>query len=330
MGTAMSSSPRQLAYQAKLRALVRDAFGASVDAADGFPGGAAARSGATGWVLAEEEARRSLGGAMAWAWQAGVTDLHLIAQADAAGLLARRAAAFAPESAPTVYLSVGREVEPAAPAPLSPPAPLPPLSEPYVSLFRELGTEPVVEDGVLLAEVLGLEVARVVDGELAVGVGKHDREAQKLMHPDRQPVEALAAAIEAVRELRRPDVPRHPMNQLAASRWLRAVVCADPSIVGASELRPVWSTVPRPDLRLPAPAPAAGPGIVVVCSTGIDVDLVPTAADEHLAHRGDGARLVLVMPEIDAHPLTRSLAAALREPAEVVTVPAGWRTAPEL
>jgi hypothetical protein len=34
---------------------------------------------------------------------------------------------------------------------------------------------------------------------------------------------------------------------------------------------------------------------------------------------------VLLVPEVDAHPLTRSLAAALRSPAEVRTVPADWR-----
>ena len=57
---------------------------------------------------------------------------------------------------------------------------------------------------------------------------------------------------------------------------------------------------------------------------GIDLGLVPMAADLRLAH-APGARLVLVVPERDAHPVTRRLAAALVEPAEVVALPGDWR-----
>jgi hypothetical protein len=117
------------------------------------------------------------------------------------------------------------------------------------------------------------------------------------------------------------------MNQYAAARWLRWVVIAHPELVGAKALHPVSPTLLRGDLREHQPAPAAGDGVIVVCSTGIDVDLVPTAADARLAH-DPGARLVLVVPAPDAHPLTRTLAAQLADPAEVVTVPAGWREDP--
>jgi hypothetical protein len=51
---------------------------------------------------------------------------------------------------------------------------------------------------------------------------------------------------------------------------------------------------------------------------------VPAAADARLAHARD-ARLVLVVPERDAHPVTAALAAELVHPAEVVTVPDDWR-----
>lgn len=295
---------------------MRDNFG--FDAAGhpgGLPGGAALRDGSRGWALSE-----SLGAALAWATHFGVTELHVLAE-EAAGDLARQAAEFA--APPTVWQVDGRSIAEAMPAPLPAVPDLPAAAEPYRSVFADAGADPVEEDGLLVAEVLGLEVARVgADGELEVGVGKHDREAQKLMHPDRRPIDALVAAVEAVRALRTPDAQPHPMNQLAASRWLRTVVCARPELVGAAALSPAPSTKARPDLRLPTPAAAVGDGVTVVCSTGIDIALVPTAADIRLRHPG---RLVLVVPEIDAHPVTLDLAAALRDPAEVVTVPPDWR-----
>jgi hypothetical protein len=61
----------------------------------------------------------------------------------------------------------------------------------------------------------------------------------------------------------------------------------------------------------------------VVCSVGVDVDLVPAAADSRAEH-AHGAPLVLVVPEGDDYELTRVLASALREPATVVTVGREW------
>ena len=59
--------------------------------------------------------------------------------------------------------------------------------------------------------------------------------------------------------------------------------------------------------------------MVVVCSVGIDLDLVPSAADARLA-LDPAARLLLALPERDVHPVTRRLAARLVEPAEIVAV----------
>jgi hypothetical protein len=64
---------------------------------------------------------------------------------------------------------------------------------------------------------------------------------------------------------------------------------------------------------------------VVVCSVGVDLDLVPAAAEARLALAPD-ARLVLAVPERDDHPATRALAKRLKVPAEVVAVPGDWRT----
>ena len=52
------------------------------------------------------------------------------------------------------------------------------------------------------------------------------------------------------------------------------------------------------------------PPVVVVCSTGIDLDLVPTAADCRRLYDPD-AGLVIVIPEGDDHPVTLALGGGL-------------------
>lgn len=323
------SVDRAALFQASLRGLVREHWGDGDRTPGTFPGGATLREGSRAWVLASEDADRALGRAMAWSRQGEIDDLHLIVT-EAAGANARRAAAFS--CPPSVWRSNAEGLIRAEPEPLAPVPPLAAELQPYVELVRAAGADPVVEHGVLIGEVLGLEVVRVVADEtgidVQVGVGKHDREAQRLVHGDRSPLDALADAVRSVQERRRPGAPAHPANQLAGERWLRAVVVSEPGLVGARRLEPIPPPRPQDDLRLPNPAPAAGEDIdgrplVVVCSTGIDLDLVPSAADARLSD-GRDARLVLVVPEGDDHPVTRDLAAALREPAEVVTLGRDW------
>ena len=57
----------------------------------------------------------------------------------------------------------------------------------------------------------------------------------------------------------------------------------------------------------------------VLSDHGVDLDLVPAAADARLAD-GRDARLVLAVPARDVHPVTVDLAAALANPAEIVAV----------
>jgi len=167
-------------------------------------------------------------------------------------------------------------------------------------------------------------------------VRAHDREARRDFRPGQDPAAALAEVIAVVRARRVAGAPRHPANTLAREGWLRALVVHRPELAGASRLRPVGSPWPRPDLRRPAPVAALGTdpdgaALVVVCSTGVDLDLVPVAADLRGAHStasdGGAPGLALVVPAGDDYPVTRQLAARLHEPARVVTVPASW---PEL
>jgi hypothetical protein len=295
-------------------------------------GAAAARAGHRGWFLVDEHPARSLGPALAWAGQHGITDLHVLAE-EAAGVLARRAALFDP--APTVWQVDGRDRTAAAPEPLPDADTVPaPATEEFALLLADVGVDVVVEHGVVSGEVLGLEVARVVvadDGSasLEVGVGRHDRDAFAMVHGDLPAREALATVVDAVRAQRTAD-RSHPLSRLAQERWLRAEVLADPTRVGCTRLEPVAPVLPRQSVKDVAAAGAVGEDadgrpVVVACSVGIDLDLVPTAADLR-AQRSPGARLLLAVPERDDHPVTRRLAAALVDPAEVLVLPADWRS----
>ena len=273
-----------------------------------------------------------MGRGLLWARRFPLKDLHLLVDdKGAAGVLARRAAAFA--DPPTVWRIDGTTLTRAAPQPLPPEPPLDPDVDFFADVIRAAGAEPVIEHGVLRGEVLGLEVARaVVDDHgpmLEVGVGKHDRQAQGIVHGDEPTADALARVVATVEGHRRAAAHHHPYNRLATERWLRAVVLAEPGLIGAAELRPVASPVEVDDLRKPAPAAAAGTdtdgrALLAVFSTGVDVDLVPAAADARLAD-GRNPRLVIVVPERDDLPFLRPLAEALKEPAEVITVPDDWR-----
>ena len=175
-------------------------------------------------------------------------------------------------------------------------------------------------------EVNGLEVARIVPGEttagvpldapqLEVGVGKADRELTAMVHGALAPVDQLARVVEIVRGHRRPGAPRHPLNQLVPDRWLRAVLCRNPALVGVGALRPAEGPRPRQNLTERDIAVAGGPTtarVVVACTVGIALDLVPAAADARAA-LDPGARLVLAVPARDDHPGTRRLAARLRD-----------------
>jgi hypothetical protein len=274
-----------------------------------------------GWFAGDR-----LGPALLWAEKAGVDDLQVVAEtAGRAGVMARQATAF--QRPPTVWRVVGPgRREPARPDPLPPIEPLAPEVAAFAALLVEAGAEPVaIAGGGLAGEVLGLEVARVVvDGDgprLEVGVGKHDREAQRLLRGDVAVEAVLRQAVDTVRRHRRPGAPPHPLNRLARAGWLRAIVVADPGLVGAAHLAPVPSPVAVDDLRQPAPAAAAGVDtegrpLLVVCSVGVDVDLVPAAADARLAD-ARRPRLVLAVPEGDDVPPIRRLAARLVAPAEI-------------
>ncbi len=296
-----------------------------------FPGGAALVDGAVGWVQLAGDAAPRLGAALAWARRAGVTEVQVVIDApEAAGLVARQAALFRP--APTVWRVDGAALVRAEPAPA--PVPLPaPVAPELHALLADAGLTVVDEDGMAVGELLGLEVARIVHGvdgpELEVGVGRADRELTAMAHAELPAAARVARVVDIVARERRSGAPPHPLNQLVPERWLRASLVADPGLIGAAVLTPVPSVVPRSNLRQRSVATAVGTDLdgqplVVTCSTGIDLDLVPSAADDRAAHAPE-ARLVLAVPDRDARGLTADLAAALDPAAEVLAVDGDWR-----
>ena len=282
--------------------------------------------------MAGDDAARALGPALAWAVRHEVDDLHVLADS-ATDVLVGRAGLFDPT--PTVWRVEGRTRHEVAGTTVFDPEPTPgPGTEAAARLLAEAGADVVCEHGVVAGEVLGLEVARVVmaeDGTAAieVGVGRHDRDAFTMVHGDLPTRDGLASVIATVREHRRAGAESHPLCRLAQERWVRLVVAAEPGLVGAVRLEPVSPPLPRDSVKDVVPAFLVGEDrkgrpVVVACSVGIDLDLVPTAAEVRARHAPD-ARLVLALPARDDHPVTRRIAGRLRDPADIVALPDDWR-----
>lgn len=334
---AVTDEQRARLRQVKLAALVRDRDAAAAAGATplvvGADGAALATSG-TVEVLTEDPGPSALAAALVVAARAGADRLVLYVD-DLAGDVARWASLFALEvEVREVRGATSVVAEPTPPAVEPEPADDPTLRR----LIEEAGADVVVEHGVVTGEVLGLEVARLVvwpaelggDGavHLEAGVGRFDRDATAAMHGEEAPTTALARAVGTVRDHRFPGAPTHPLSLLARERWLRVALMAAPATVGAAVLEPVATTLARSSVREASPAAAVGVDthgrpLLVVCSVGAALSLVPVAADTREA-RAPGARLVLAVPQRDRLPVLDRLAGMLRAPAEVHGVPVPW------
>ena len=306
-----------------------------------LPGGATLRSPAGGFVLVQDRAERGLGAALAWSVRdgAGAGPLTVVVdvrrdgtpQPGAAALLARRAAGLA--EPPAVWWVDRSAVADAVALAVDPgPFPVPPACEEYARRAEAAGLDVVPHRAGISIEVLGLEVGRVeVDSggrpRFGVGVGRHDREANDEMFEGAPTQEALVRTAEVVRAARRPEAMPGSASLLSRERWLRHAVCAGPGALGLPPVAPLPEAAPAADLRQARPAAAVGHGVVVVCSAGVDLDLVPAAADAWLA-AGRPPLIVLVVPVGSDAPVTRELAARLAAPAEVMAVVPPWERTP--
>jgi hypothetical protein len=330
----------------KLRALVADHLARPVDVEPvPYPSGAAIVIDGAAWVLVEGAAARSLGPALAWAVRRGASSLDIVVDADA-GVLARRAGRL--DFPVSVWFPEGRVLLPVVPEAL--PEPSPPLEEhlALVPVIEAAGATANIEHGVVVGEVRGLEVCRVVDqptvghfaelGDidapaalvppadtgvlLEVGVGANDREAFRMLHGDIPTVDALAAVVDAVLEHRSPDAPQHPLNRLGQERYLRWQLQADPGLVGLAAVEPAEPPVPRPNLKDPVPCVArgideGGREVAIVCSVGVDLDLVGFVAD---VQEMVDTPVVVALRSRDALAITREVLGLLASPVDVRVV----------
>lgn len=325
---------------AKLRALVRAHAGAEEPVERPMGALPAVLCGADGYVLATGGG--GIGAALVWARRQQLRGaLHIFADAAPAdgsapasepGVLARRARLFT--LSPAVYAVEGATATLVAPAAQRPIIPARPDALAAVEPLREAGAEIVVEHGVVMAEIAGLEIGRVVDDaqgggiHLEMGVGHHDREASHIMEAVLSPQGVRGSVLDVVRSHRRTGQPPHLLTRLARQRWLRSRIIADPSLVGAAHLELLEPPLPRRNLVEPIPALAAGRAadghpMVVACAVGVDLEAIPTAADARDRFDPE-AELVYACPARDQYPVLHDLAAMLVRPARLVALEGDW------
>lgn len=259
-----------------------------------------------------------LGPILAWAQTKGGGQLTVFADTadELAGHLARRASLLSADI--TVMGIIGAEAVPAEPGLLPEP---PDLGEDFwraAAVMADAGARVVDDHGHLTGEVLGLEVARVEpagpDGEeisVRVGVGRADRELQGFVLGHLDDIERLNRSVALVVSQRRSGVALHPLNRLARPRWLRSILLDDPTAIDLVDLDPVPPLWPDGGLPDTEPSAAFSPSdrATVVCSAGLDFDLLPQAVDYR--HRIDpSSSLTLVVPHRDRELVERRVAGA--------------------
>jgi hypothetical protein len=309
----------------RVASLGRDHFGLRAPRTTSLPGAAGAVADGRAIALVGKPTTTVVGGVLLWAQQAAVVLESVIVDGEA-GLVDQWLEGFDPR--PAVFgLEGSRPVGPVPPAhrraPPSPPVP---------PAFDLADVEVVIEDGVVRAEVDGLEVARLVgheDGELRleVGVGQYDRAGHKVMSAARPIDETLDEVVTAVRACRHRGAPAHTYNRLCRERWLRSVLVVDPSLVGLVELRPVDPIPARTGLLDTSPAPAIGSDregvkVLVVASAGVDPGLAPSTSA--VARREGPARIIVALPPRDLIAPTQRLLNALRWPVETAGIEPPW------
>lgn len=270
------------------------------------------------------------GPALIWALRSSVDHLHLVAEAEHAGALARRVSDVDAFRIDVVAVD-GVELVPAEPVALA----LPPVLSAEVwglaPILSEAGARPVDDHGRVVAEVAGLEVARIDEPRdepvrIEVGVGEADRELHTLVHSNLEIGAAVRRAVTMVAAERQTG-SMHPLTRMARERWVRSILLEDPASIGLASLTAVPPLVARSTVLGNVPSAAVGEtpdgrAVVVVCSTGIDLDVVPEAADYRRRDSPEAA-LWIVVPERDRHAITESVVAIVPD-CELLSITPPW------
>lgn len=326
---ALDADRRALLERSRAEGLLRDHFGLDPAALEltSAPFGVIACVDDRALIVSMSDDLAVLGGALVWIDRNQPAEVDLLVDHHA-GVHARRAALLAPEC--RVWQVEADVVSPAEPLPIPEPLPRPDDSAPLEAGLLDLGLEVVCEDGILRGELAGLEVARILHGPdgpvLEAGVGRFDREAGVLLHAGRSPLDAVADAADQVRPHRTPGAVSHAVNRLARERWLRHVVLADPAAFDIDFPALIEPIPPRANLIEVVPAALLGTdgdrSVLLVCSVGVDLGLIPAIADLVVAHSPD--RIRIVVPERDCLPHLERLVGRLPVPARIRTVTPPW------
>ncbi len=285
------------------------------------------RGSSTLWVLADQETPEEILGASLLELTAH-ENLHLVIYFENlqdAQITQRRSNALKPS--PSIFFFSNGKVNQVEPALFDERKFVePPLPE-FEELCLKFDLEKVYEFGTWSGEILGLEVLRVFDNEIQVGVGKLDREANSLISRGKPVSDVLSSAVEIVRLSRNSESSLHPLSRLVRERWLRADAVANPREYGMESLILLEPLIERKSLRDSMPTAAMGfdekgEKVLYVFSVGIDIRLVPFIADLTLLELPD--RVEVVIPNKDILvPIEKSLK-FLNIPLTIRGVVGGW------
>ena len=293
--------------EARLRALARTL--AEVELTKVDPSVGAGSAGDQGFYFVDDDPR-AVGRALHWAQRQGLSRVEILVAAGGSDL-ARRAELLSQHD-PDQPVMVrawnvdGSDVSAAEASACPQPPTLPADHWALAGVMTEAGARPIDDNGVLVADVVGLEVARVVDGAdgpvMEIGVVHADRELNRLVHGGLDTDSGLRRVIAAVAQHRTGET-HHPLSRLGRERWLRAMLLDQPAIIGASWLEPLVPLRARVGLVATEPAAAcgelvSGQPVVAVTVVGVDLDLVPEAADYRQRWNPE-AELILAVPARD-------------------------------
>jgi hypothetical protein len=251
------------------------------------------------WILVDGDASRALGPAIAWASKYA-RPLHLVVE-NHSGLLVRRVSGFAlPIS---VWHIEGNGLFSAIAEPHQEAVSATHAHNALISQIDDAGAESLVEWGIVVGEVRGLEICRVVDDEhtkearIEVGIGAHDRETYALLHQARPIHESIADVVATVSAHRAQGAAFHPYNHIAPERFARWRALQEPGALGFVSLTRVDPPVPRINVKDSVPCVALGAQpdgttTAVVFVHGIDLDVVAFSVDAALKYSCESVMIV--------------------------------------